>query len=117
MSFFGRLGLSEITAGKVQEYRVERIKKTYNGKPPSSSTLHDEIVTLGLVLKAAIRHGRLNHLPDFSAPYKASRKVAHRAWFLPEEYRQLYRATRENARKAEGGRLVATEGSYHAQIR
>ena len=116
LPFFGRLGLSEITAGKVQEYRVERIKNPYNGKPPSSSTLHDEIVTLRLVLKAAIRHEWLKHLPDFSAPYKASRKVAHRAWFSPEEYRQLYTATRENARQAQGTRNALAAEQLHDKV-
>ena len=116
MPFFGRLGLSEITAGKVQEYRVERIKNPYNGKSPSPSTLHDEIVTLRLVLKAAIRHEWLAHLPDFSAPYKASRKVAHRAWFSPEEYRQLYTATRENARKAQGTRNALAAEQLHDKV-
>jgi hypothetical protein len=37
-------------------------------KPPSRSTLHDEVVTLRLVLKTAIRHGWLDHLPDLSPP-------------------------------------------------
>src|SRR5262249_34558035 len=33
--FFGSLGLSQITAGKVQEYRVHRMKATTrSGKPP-----------------------------------------------------------------------------------
>ena len=68
-------------AGKVQDYRVHRMSKTEpnplskrqhraGNKPPARSTLHDEIVTLRLVLKAAIRHGWLAHLPDLSPPYK-----------------------------------------------
>lgn len=116
MPFFGPTGLSRVTAGRVQEYRVERIKNPYNGKPPSSSTLHDEIVTLRLVLKAAIRHEWLAHLPDFSAPYRASGKVAHRAWFSPEEYRQLYTATRENARNAQGARQTVAAEQLHDKV-
>jgi hypothetical protein len=61
------LGLSQITAGKVQEYRVDRLKNPQSGKPPSFSTLHDEVVTLRLVLKAAIRHEWLAHLPVSTA--------------------------------------------------
>ncbi len=109
--FFGVLGLSEITSGKVQEYRVHRrtVPKASPSdapegkgprkakKPPARSTLHHEIVTLRQVLKTAIRHGWLAHLPDLSAPYKTSGKVAHRAWFGPEEYKQLYTATRKRA--------------------
>lgn len=114
--FFGALGLSQITAGKVQEYRVERLTNPVSGKPPSYSTLHDEIVTLRLILKAAIRHEWLVHLPDFSAPYKTSRKIAHRAWFSPEEYRQLYTATRENARAAVGTRNAHAAAQLHDKV-
>ena len=53
------------------------------------------------MLKTAIRHGWLPHLPDLSAPYRASGKIAHRAWFSPEEYSALYQATRERAQQAQ----------------
>ncbi|TPM21616.1 site-specific integrase [Mesorhizobium sp. B2-3-5] len=101
--FFGGMGLSTINAGTVQEYRVSRMTPAEGKKLPSRSTLHHETVTLRLVLKAAVRHRWLTHLPDISQPYKKSSKVEHRAWFTPEEYKQLYTATRahaENARKA-----------------
>lgn len=98
--FLGSVGLSQITAGKVQAYRVDRLNNPKNGKPPSYSTLHDEIVTLRLVLKTAVRHEWLTHLPDLSTPYRTSGKVSHRAWFSPEEYKALYTATRENAKEA-----------------
>jgi hypothetical protein len=84
--FFGDLGLSEVTPGKVQEYRMHRATTPPVGmlktapkviddkepvhKAPSRSTLHDEIVTLRQVLKTAIRHGWLSHLPDLSPPYR-----------------------------------------------
>jgi hypothetical protein len=70
--FFGEFGISEVTPGRVQEYRVHRatvpptggkqpVKMTKDATPvykaPSRSTLHDEVVTLRLVLKTAIRHG------------------------------------------------------------
>ena len=82
--------------------RRKRAKKP-NGeevvvKPPSPSTLNDEVVTLNLVLKAAVRHEWLAHLPDVSAPYKLETKVSHRPWFSPDEYKRLYEASRENAR-------------------
>ncbi|WJR67079.1 site-specific integrase [Neorhizobium sp. CSC1952] len=93
--FFGDLGLSEVTSGKVQESRVKRHRESPEGKLPAKSTLHQEIVTLRQVLKTAIRHGWLMHLPDLSTPYKSGNKVAHRAWFSPEEYKKLYTATRK----------------------
>lgn len=104
--FFGKLGLSEVTPGKVQEYRVHRMTVNPEAHPPESksnrkpkttpparSTLHDEIVTLRLVLKTAIRHGWLGHLPDLSPPYRTQGKIVHRPWFSPAEYKQLYSAT------------------------
>jgi integrase len=99
---------------KVQEYRVYRISGEMPGediapgedltdgagrphKPPARSTLHDEIVTVRQVLKTAVRHRWLSHLPDLSPPYKTQRKVVHRPWFSPAEYKQLYQATRKYA--------------------
>jgi zinc protease len=81
---FGEKGLSEITPGLVQDYRIHRNKTSRTGKPPSRSTIHTEIVALRQVLKTANRHGWIEALPDLSAPYKTSGKVAHRAWFSPE---------------------------------
>ncbi len=83
--FFGKLGLSEVTAGKLQEYRVHRIKTSSTGRAPARSTIHDEIVTLRQVLKTATRHGWLDHLPDLTIPYNTQTKVSHRAWFSPDE--------------------------------
>jgi hypothetical protein len=100
--YFGEFGLSEITPGKVQEFRMHRATTPSPGslrkakapteklpahKVPSRSTLHDEIVTLRLVLKTAIRHGWLSHLPDLSPPYRTQGKIVHRPWFSPAEYR------------------------------
>ncbi|MFC4724997.1 tyrosine-type recombinase/integrase [Glycocaulis abyssi] len=97
LPFLGDLGLSEVTSGKVQEYRLHRIETARGGKPPARNTLHNEIVTLRQVLKTAIRHGWLDRLPDLSMPYKTQGKISHRPWFSPKEYKQLYQATRENA--------------------
>jgi integrase len=98
--FFGDLGVSEVTPGKVQEYRMHRIATSSTGKAPARSTIHDEIVTLRQVLKTAIRHGWLSHLPDLSPPYKTQGKVVHRPWFSPAEYKELYEATRDYAHKS-----------------
>ncbi len=100
--FFGSMGLSEITAGLVQDYRMHRMLPTDGNRVPARSTLHHEIVTLRQVLKTALRHNWMSSLPDISAPYRASSKVSHRAWFSPDEYRKLYEATRENVKAANG---------------
>ncbi|UES44284.1 tyrosine-type recombinase/integrase [Roseibium aggregatum] len=110
LPFFGELGLSEVTAGKVQEYRVMRHNTSPEGKPPAKNTMHQEIVTLRQVLKTAIRHGWLTHLPDLSMPYRSAEKISHRAWFSPEEYKQLYTATRKRAERYQGGRY-----QWHAE--
>lgn len=103
LPFFGPKVLSEITPGLVQDYRIHRAtsrtdKRTGEPKRPSRSSLHQEIVVLRHVLKTANRQGWLPVLPDLSIPYKASGKITHRAWFSPEEYKQLYQATRARAK-------------------
>jgi len=99
LPFFGNKGLTDITAGLIQEYRIHRREKAIAkwGKPPARNTIHQEIVALRQILKTALRHDWLDHLPDFSEPYRASTKISHRAWFSPEEYKQLYEATRKRA--------------------
>ena len=99
--FFENLVISEITAGRTQEYRIHRHQEAIakRAKPPGRSTLHQEIVTLRQVLKTALRHGSLDRIPDFSEPYRSSPKIAQRAWFSPEEYKRLYKATRKRAQE------------------
>ena len=112
LPFFGDLPISEVTTSKGQEYRVWRMtpptqknpnaqdNRPFVPKLPARKTLHNEIVTLRLVLKTAVRHGWLASLPDLSAPYRARGKVAHRPWFSPAEYKQLYQTTRDYAKTA-----------------
>jgi integrase len=97
--FFGNMVLPEITSGKVNEYRISRLEesKAQRGKPLAHNTMHQEIVTLRQIFKTALRHGWIDHLPDLSEPYRSSPKISHRAWFSPEEYKQLYEATRKRA--------------------
>src|SRR5262245_14879868 len=58
LPFFGHMGLSEITPGVVQEYRIHRLQSSMKarGKPPARNTLHQEIVALRQTLKTAVRH-------------------------------------------------------------
>ena len=108
--YFGNKIITEITSGLAQEYRVRRMtepnpektdtaadKPAKPWKPPARNTIHNEIVTLNMVLKTAQRHGWLEHLPDLSDPYRRQSKIEHRPWFTPSEYKQLYEATRRNA--------------------
>ena len=113
--FFGDLGVSEITAGKIQEYRVHRMKQSMEklGRPPARNTTHQEIVTLRQVLKTALRHNWITHLPDMSAPYGVSGKISHRAWFSPDEYKQLYEATRRRARAPKAPRYKWESEQLH----
>jgi integrase len=100
--FFGDKVVSDINESLVMDYRVARaMTKDKNGLPraPARTTLHHEIQALRHILKTAKRHGWLTALPDLSAPYKTSGKISHRAWFSPEEYRALYKASGQRARK------------------
>jgi integrase len=121
LPFFGNTALEDITAGKVQEYRVHRQTsridpKTGKPKKPARATLHGEIVTLRQVLKTANRKGWIAALPDMSAPYKTSGKVEHRAWFSPEEYKLLYEATRERAKNPPKPRWREVCETFHDYV-
>lgn len=102
LPIFGGLGLSEVTTSKVQDYRIHRMTIAEGKRLPTRSTMHHEIVTLRQVLKSAVRQGWLDRLPDLTQPFRGSGKITHRAWFSPEEYRQLYEATREHCKAAQG---------------
>jgi integrase len=119
--FFGDTALEDITAGKVQEYRVHRQTsridpKTGKPKKPARATLHGEVVTLRQVLKTANRKGWISALPDMSAPYKTSGKVEHRAWFSPDEYKILYEATRERAKNPPKERWREVCETFHDYV-
>src|SRR5271170_1191770 len=118
LPFFGPMGLSEITAGKVQDYRIHRHEEAMKkrGKPPAYSTMHQEIVTLRQTLKTALRHGWLDHLPDLSEPYRSSPKISHRAWFSPEEYKKLYEATRKRAQDPKAPRYKWESEQLHDYV-
>lgn len=118
MPYFGKKSVSSITSGTVQQYRVHRMTKPADWdddqgrawKPPARNTIHNEVVTLSMVLKTAQRHGWLDNLPDLSDPYRRSSKVEHRPWFTPNEYKQLYTATRKNAAEPKSSRY-----KWHAE--
>jgi len=76
--FFGSTGLSDITAGKIQEYRIHRYEEAVakRGKPPAYNTMHQEIVALRQSLNTAIRHGWLDHFsisPNRTGHHRKSR--------------------------------------------
>ncbi len=119
--FFGDKMVEEITPGLVQEYRAHRMKTgvARDGKTPqrpARNTMHQEIITLRHVLKTAERHGWLAYLPNISAPYKASGKISHRAWFSPEEYKKLYKATGDRAKNPKKERWRSACEDLHDYI-
>src|ERR1700730_10687434 len=115
---FGHMGLSEITAGKVQEYRIHRLEEAMakRGKAPARNTTHQVIVTLRQTLKTAVRHGWPARLPDLSEPYRSSPKISHRAWFSPDEYKKLYEATRKRAHEPKSPRYKWESEQLHDYV-
>ena len=134
--YFGDMTIAAITPEAIEQYRQHRLAPDdgaappspnalrkeigalgemlrwikWRAKPPARSTLLSEIVTLRQVIKTAIRHGWLEHLPDFSPPFRKAEKITHRAWFSPDEYKTLYEASRARVRRNKGtGRQWAAE--------
>jgi integrase len=110
LPFFGDLPLSKVTAAKIRDYRVHLMtpparpssaapdKKTHRAfKRPSRSSVHHDIVCLRQVLKTAARNEWIGALPDMSAPYNRSGKIAHRAWFAPDELKRFLDAAEQRA--------------------
>ncbi|MBU1375453.1 MAG: site-specific integrase [Alphaproteobacteria bacterium] len=117
LPFFGGLTVAEVTAGRIQDYRVARQEppatpqakvyshkgRTLRGRPPawkrpSRSTLHKELVVLRQVLKTASRQGWIAGIPDMTTPYRASGKISHRAWFSPAEFKIFFEAVSKRAK-------------------
>jgi hypothetical protein len=113
--FFGNLGVSEITAGKIQEYRLHRHQEALKkfGKPPGHSTMHQEIVTLRQTLKTALCNGWLDRLPDFSERYRKSPKISHPCVVLTNGIQTTLRSDTSPCARAEetglqmGGRTAS----------
>ncbi len=120
--YFAGRAVATITSGDVTAYRAFRMEEGLSRsaqaqlhrlqkadpeatiarerlKKPAASTLHQEIVCLRQVLKTALRHGWIDHLPDMTKPYQKGSKIAHRAWFSNDEYVSLYQATGKRAKK------------------
>ena len=109
LPYFKDKPLSTVNKGMVRQYRVHRdeetIIKTFKkgkngepdtaGKPPARSTMLQEIVIIRQVLKYAEDQGWIPYVPNLSTPYMTQPKKGHRAWFSPEEYDQLHKATRK----------------------
>lgn len=105
--FFGKFSVPQIDQDRAQEYRLHRFKNPYGRqvaegdddrakpapRPTAQKTIDNEIITLRMILKFCVRKGWLKALPDVSSPYQKQKKVGHRPWFSPEEYKKLYKAT------------------------
>jgi integrase-like protein len=120
--FFGQLGLSEITAGKIQDYRIHRHEEAVakRGKPPARNTMHQEMVALRQTLKTAIRHGWLDRLPDLSEPYRSSPKISRRIQKTLRSHEKARAGAEEGGLQMGIGtasRLRAVRGQYRPAAR
>lgn len=114
LPFLGDLHITKVNSSKIREYRVMRTISRETKNPnardnrktqpivPADKNLHNETVTLRLVLKSAQLQRNIEYLPDLSKPFRRNSKVSHRPWFSPTEYKQLYTATRNYVEFDEG---------------
>jgi hypothetical protein len=71
------------------------------GKAPARSTMLNELVHIRQILKFAEGKGWIPFVPNLDTPYLTQTKRGRRAWFSPEEYEILRKATRERITKGE----------------
>ena len=109
LPYFGKKPLSSINKGMVRAYRVQRSEETIErtterdkegnvtkaGKPPARSTMLQEITCIRQVLKYAEDRGWIPYVPSLATSYMSQGKKGRRAWFDPDEYVKLYKATRK----------------------
>lgn len=96
LPFFGKMECSSINRSTVQSYLVKRTEDMMErrGRSPARSTILADMVVVRQILKHEEGAGRLAFVPSLSLPYLTLKKKGRRAWFSPEEYKQLYKATR-----------------------
>jgi integrase len=109
LPYFGDTPLPAVNKGLVQRYRVKRAEETIErtterdkdgnitkeGKAPARSTMLHEIVIIRQVLKHAEGLGWIPFVPNLSTAYMTQGKRGRRAWFDPDEYEKLRKATRK----------------------
>jgi len=114
--FFDNLGLSEITAVKVQEYRIHRYREAIAKRGKPAGAQHHASRDGHPAPDSENRHGWLDRLPDLSEPYRSSPKISHRARFSFEEYKQLYEATRKRAHEPKQERYKKESEQLHDYV-
>ena len=111
--------VSDITAGKIQDYRIHRMKNGMSrvDQLRKAKMLREKARKIRASKAASARHPASgDRLPPPNSQgrepawlvestaqslrsFSGSGKVSHRAWFSPEEYKQLYTATRARVAK------------------
>jgi len=101
LPFFRKTPLKDVNKGLIQSYCVQRYEETIakSGKPPARNTMLHEIVHIRQILKFAEGRGWIPYVPRIDTEFLRQTKKGRRAWFSPEEYKQLYTATRERIEK------------------
>ncbi len=97
LPFLGKMDPCTINRSTIQNYVVRRTEDMLarRGRTPARSTVLSDLVVIRQILKHEEGAGRLPYVPTLSLPYLTLKKKGRRAWFSPEEYEQLYKATRQ----------------------
>lgn len=97
LPYFGKMEPKSINRSTVQSFVVKRTEDMLErrGRAPARSTILTDIVAIRQILKFEEGAGRIAFVPSLSLPYLTLKKKGRRAWFSPDEYEQLYKATRK----------------------
>lgn len=94
LPYFGDMGLSKINNAAWHEFKAHLLENVNDQL--SERSFHQIKNALRIVLNEAEKLEWLDNTPTFKEDYKSRKSKLPRAWFEPDEYEQLYKATRSN---------------------
>jgi len=92
LEFFGPYPITSVNQSLWHRYLQQHLLP----RKVSAATIHAYLNGVRIVFRRAKLRGELENTPIFLSEHKPSAKATPRTWFQPEQYVQLYRATRKN---------------------
>jgi integrase len=112
VKFFGRYPLKSVNQQLWHQYYNERLKP----QNPTTSTIKHHLNGIRIVFRRARLRGEISETPVFATERKSAGEVTPRTWFQPQEYIDLYTATRANITKMKDTRWHEDAKELHDYV-